>query len=264
MDEGKKSGGLTRRELALGLLTAAACASTMKPSPVKADLFGGDITVLLAQLEQQLALVSNAIATVQRVTETAQRAARMVDQGKQMLAMATGRGGLQGVLTGLKGIVDAGRGMTANLQYINIRGGAWKDSISANGLSFQEGVKLTTEAMAVDARFLGNMAKMSASFAQVIDSSSNGLTAAAEAVNDAAGVSGVVGQVQLLGREMVQLAGIAHATTQAMVMMGSMQSNELARQAAMRESERSAQRRMYGGFGRPQEAEPVDVQLTND
>lgn len=252
--------GLTRRAL-FGLVGGCLVAAFAKPA--KADLFGGDITVLLAQLEQQLALVSNAIATVQRVTETAQRAARMVDQGKQMLQMASGRGGLQGVLIGLRGIVDTGRGAVNNLQTINIRGGMWKDRITANGghVSFADGMMMTREAMEMDARFLRDVSNMTRSFGQVM-SSFDFLQSAADAVNEASSVTGVVGQVQLLGREMLQLTGIAAHMAGAMGMMGNMQANELARQAALREGERARNRQMFEHYGRPETAEPVDVTLT--
>ena len=254
--------GLSRREL-FGL--AAGCLVAAYARPAKADLFGGDITVLLAQLEQQLTLVSNAIATVQRVSETAQRAAKMVDQGKQMLAFATGRGGLDGFLSGLKGIVDTGRGAVGNLQTMNIRGGEWMTKISANGgsLSFKDGMQMTNEAMQMDARFLRDVSKMSASFAQVM-SPFDALESAADAVREASSVTGVVGQVQLLGREMFQLSGIAAQMTMGMGMMGNMQANELARAAAVREGSRAAAQQMYGNYGRPQEADDVDVKLTSD
>jgi hypothetical protein len=254
--------GLTRREL-FGI--AVGCLAVAYARPAKADLFGGDITVLLAQLEQQLTLVSNAISTVQRVTETAQRAAKMVDQGGQMLRMATGQGGLQGFLTGLKGIVDTGRGAVGNLQTMNIRGGMWKDKITANhgSLSFQDGMSLTNEAMQMDARFLRDVSNMSKSFAQVM-SPFDALESAADAVREASSVTGVVGQVQLLGREMFQLTGIAAQMTMGMGMMGNMQVNELGREAAEREGSRAAAKQMYGLYGRPQEAEAVDVRLTDE
>jgi hypothetical protein len=261
MAEGKNS-GVSRRTF-LGL--AAGCMAAAFTRPAKADLFGGDITVLLAQLEQQLTLVSNAIATVQRVTETAQRASKMVTQGGQMLAMATGRGGLQGALTGLRMIVDTGRGAVGNLQHMNIRGGQWKDHITANGgkLSFADGMALTSEALLMDQRFLRDVSNIQRTYQQVA-SVFDALESSSEAVMDAQGVTGVVGQVQLLGRQTHQLAGISAQIAVGTGVMGNMQANEYARMAAEREGRRAAQRQMYGDFGRPQNAEPVDVRLTED
>ncbi len=250
--------GVSRRGL-FGL--AVGCLVAAYSRPAKADLFGGDITVLLAQLEQQLTLVSNAISTVQRVTETAQRAYTMVTQGKQMLAMATGQGGLSGFLSGLKGIVDTGRMATGNLQRVNIRGGQWKDHIATDGLTFREGMALTGEAMDMDRRFLGNVADMSKSWAQVMNSF-DGLQSAADAVHEASSVTGVVGQVQILGREMYQLTGITAQMTMGMGMMGNMQANELARQAAIREANRALVLKFYGDYGHAEEAAPTDVTIS--
>ena len=234
------SGRISRRGL-LGL--AAGCLTAAFTRPARADLFGGDITVLLAQLEQQLTLVSNAIATVQRVTETAQRAAKMVEHAKQLGAMVTGRGGLDGFLRGLKGIVDTGRGAVNNLQTLNVRGGYWKDRISATAANhgnwtLRDTVRMSQEASDLDRRFLRDVNQMAKSFATV-GNSFDALQSAADAVNEAASVTGVVGQVQLLGRETLQLVGISAQLHDSIATMGSMQADELARQAADRETGRA-------------------------
>lgn len=249
-DAAASGGRVTRRGL-FGLVGGCLVAAFAKP--VKADLFGGDITVLLAQLEQQLALVSNAIATVQRVTETAQRAAKMVEQGKQLGAMVTGQQGLNGFLSGLKGIVDGGRGLTRDLQTINIRGGQWKDRISNNvrsgngALSMREAVALSREAGELDRAFLRDMSTVSKGFARTMNSF-EALESAADAVREAQAVTGVVGQVQLLGREMLQLTGIAAELHASMSLTGALQAEELAREAAEREDARARSKVIFGDF----------------
>lgn len=245
-----RGGRVTRRGL-FGL--AAGCLAAAFARPAKADLFGGDITVLLAQLEQQLALVSNAITTVQRVTETAQRAAKMVTHAEQLGAMVTGQQGLNGFLSGLKGIVDGGRGLTRDLQTINIRGGQWKDRITNNvrsghgALSMREAVALSREAGELDRAFLRDMNRVSGGFARVMNSF-DALESAADAVHEAQAVTGVVGQVQLLGREVLQLTGIAAELHASMSMTGALQAEELARQAAEREDARARTQVIFGDF----------------
>lgn len=242
-------GGLTRRDLAVSL-AAAAVAVAVSPKPVRADLFGGDVGVMLAQLEQQLQLVTNAVQTVQNLMETVRQLGAIADQGKTLLQQATGKGGLDGILNGVKGLAMAGKGASKNLQVLNTRGGYWKDTIAARArlgesLSLADSVKMSAEAFELNGRFLRDIGNVTASFGEIAQSS-EALQAASDAVNDAAAVQGVVGQTQLVGRQVFQLARIATQHAGASTTHASLYADDLTRQAWERQHAELEQRRIFG------------------
>jgi hypothetical protein len=241
-------GGVTRRDLAASL-AAAAVVVAITPRPARADLFGGDVGVMLAQLEQQLQLVTNAIQTVQQLMESVRRLGAIADQGKTLLQQATGKGGLDGILNGVKGLAMAGRGATRNLQVLNTRGGYWKDTIAARArvgesLSLGDSVKMSAEAFELNGRFLRDIGNVTSSFGEIAQSS-DALQAASDAVSDAAAVQGMVGQTQLVGRQVFQLARIATQHAGASTTHASLYADELTREAWERQRGELEQRRIF-------------------
>lgn len=256
-------GGIRRRRfvrLVGGWLVAAHAA------PARADLFGGDIGVLLAQLQQQLQLVSNAINTVRGIYSSVERLQNMVQQAKQLGSAVTGSGGLLGFLDAAQGLVGTAQGVIGNLQYIDVQGGAWRDLIVKQGgrLSFSQGLALTEAVVDFDRRMFSDAKRVARVYSDISRLTGNGLSASASAARDAEAAMGIVGQAKLLNRQMLQLAGISSQIVQGVGLTGQMQLDEMQRQAAQRQIRRSMLLKAYGRFGRGEKADPVDVRLVTE
>lgn len=259
MGKQESQGCVTRRGL---FSIVAGCLVAAYARPARADLFGGDIGVLLAQLQQQLTLVSNAIQQVRGIYATFEGVKRTYDETKKFASNVTGSGGLDGFLRGAQGLVDTGRGVLGNLQYVNVHGGAWKDTIIRQGgsMTLDQVVRLSQDVNDFDRRMIRDATRVADSFAS-ITSSFDALRAAGSAARDAESVLGMVGQAKLLNRQMVQLAGISAQMASMFSTSGQLQAGELQRQAASREVESAYRKQLFGRYGRPEEAQPVDSVL---
>lgn len=260
MENETRSRRLTRRRLLQ--LCAGSCVAAYAPA-VRADLFGGDIGVLIAQLEQQFQTVSQLIQTVRGVYATVEKVQKVVQQGDVMLMATQGQGGLKGVLNAAQAFTSTAGGVLHNLQRINVRGGQWKDTIAAQGgtLNLAQATKLTAEVMDMNTAFLRDVGNVYDTY-KAVEGVFESVESSADAVNEAAGTRGAIGQMQLLGREFYQLSNIAARQTAINTQHAILYTDELRRQAMERELATWHRRRLYSNYGRPQEAvEPTDVDL---
>lgn len=255
-------GRVTRRGL---FSIVAGCLVAAYARPARADLFGGDIGVLLAQLQQQLTLVSNAIQTVRGIYASVERLQRTYEETKKFASNITGSGGLEGFLRGTQGLVDAGRGAVGNLQYLNVAGGNWKDLIvSQHGaLTFEQAIKLTKAASQFDQMMLRDAGRFTDAFGQVTQSF-DGLRSATQAARDAESVLGVVGQTKLLNRQFVQLVGISAQLSGTMSTTGSMIAAKYQAEAAEREASRVKAKEHWDSIKTSVEVGPVEIRYNPD
>jgi len=291
--------GVTRRAF-IGLSGVALLAAF--PKSARADLFGGDIGVLLAQLEQQLTMVAKAIETVQAIMASVERLQRVAEQGKTMLQKLSGGQGLKGVLEGVHELANAGRGAIRNLQVLNVRGGQWKDTITSRAsaprrldeardelaaaraagasegtqleikrrisdlerlsdeptLSLNEGFRMTAEAQELNARFLRDVGNIHESFGQIA-MSVKALESMQEATEAADTVDGIVGQTQLLGRQVANLGVIATQHASATTTHASLYTSELEREAMERKTQRSLSESAWKDFDVVEDRGPTDI-----
>jgi hypothetical protein len=245
----------------MGAFVGCVASALTAPKPVRADLFGGDIGVLLAQLQQQLQMVSNLFTMVDRAVATAKSVQQTVDRLDTLGKMVTGQAGFGGFLDGLQSITQAGQAGLAAVQHLNIRGGQWKDHIASEGFTITDALQLSIEAAEMDRRLLGSTAQMLQAHAQVANAF-GGVQSMSDVANAATSATSVVSTTALMTRQMAQLGGIMATLAQSTGMSGQLYVSETSRQAAEREAARRRHQQLYGNVGRPESAEPVDVQLT--
>jgi hypothetical protein len=249
--------GVTRRQM-FGLAAGALLAAF--PRTARADLFGGDVGILLAQLEQMLTMVVKAAETVQGIMATVDRVQRVYENGQVMLRKVTGQEGLRGFVSGVRDLANSGRMATRNLQTLNVRGGQWMARIKENhgDLSSRDVWQMTIEATDLNRRFLRDAVNIHASFGQVAQSFAaldqlQEITAAAETVD------GLVGQSMLIGRSIAQLGVIATQHSSAATTHAQLYTSELERKAMEREMQRKLSEDAWKDFDKVKEQGPTDV-----
>lgn len=245
--------------LAAGALLAAF------PRTARADLFGGDVGILLAQLEQMLTMVVKAAETVQGIMATVDRVQRVYENGQVMLRKVTGQEGLRGFVSGVRDLANSGRMATRNLQTLNYRGGMWMDRLKANhgDLSMRDALQMSIEASALNQRFLKDVVNIHASFGQIAQSV-GALESMQEATEAAETVDGIVGQTQLLGRQVASLGLIAVQHSHASTTHASLYTSELERQHAAELTARKAAERNMKDFDVVTDTGPVQHDLNVD
>ena len=257
---------LTRRTALMGLLGLPMAAAL--PRVARADLFGGDIGVLLAQLEQQLQLVSNAISTVQGIMQTVQHL-NQVRQHAQTLIAKVKNGGVMGFLDAIKDVADVGRRMTHNLNYVNKVGGAWKDNITStiqkgDSMSFGDMVKLSSTVNDLNRRMIEDFGDMATAVSAVKDSFS-ALDSSHKAMMEAQSVDGVVGQVQLLGQQQYALTNIVAHSDLVQSLSARQQAQKYMMDAANEQAAYNYQIQMWSSFGTGFTApQPADTGIGTD
>jgi hypothetical protein len=250
-----------------GVITALAVVPLVElihVQPAKADLFG-DIGVLLAQLEQQLQLVSNAIATVSNLVKTVENLGHIVQYSKTLIQQA-GHGGLTGLLNAAQGFVGIAQGVTSNLQRIDSDAKWWSANIqrlagpdvSDPQYTIADSLKTRQAIAANDQRILNNAAKMNEAYGR-IKNSYDALQGSGDAVKEAMRTDGVVGQVQLLGRQNAHLATISLHEDEMLTLMAQANNAELERMAAERERNRKLVEEAFPHTDRPSTTAPVDL-----
>lgn len=219
------------------VLPLTAALPAVLPGVAHADLFG-DIGVLLAQLEQQLALVSHAIATVQNLVQTVTHLSNVVKQTKQVLEKA-GHGGLAGILDAAQGFLSIARGVTGSLRQIDYSAQWWQSQITrltSDGQMTQEDYTIAKQNIRkMDLAALRNAQKMNEATNNLMKDSNEALKASSEAVQEGQSTTGVVGQLQLVSR--INTQHVRVATNQAEMTAALVQANndELVRMAEERE-----------------------------
>lgn len=241
----------------------ASCALALAlPRPVKADLFG-DIGVLLAQLEQQLQLVSHAISTVTNLIRTVEHLGNVVKNSSKLLERA-GNGGLLGILDAAQGFVSVGRGVTSNLRMINADAGWWKSKLEPIFNSTSDATPQTVATMKsaslalrdIDKRRLQQTADMNEAYGR-LQGSYDSLKASGDAVNDALRTEGVVGQMQLAGRQIYHHTAVAVHQDEMLTDLARRNNEELVRMAAQRELNRKLVEGAMRGLGDKTQESPV-------
>lgn len=244
-----------------GAVTAAVVvplAAALTPNVAHADIVG-DVGVLIAQLEQQLQLVSNAIATVQNLVQTVQHLSNVVQNSKRLLEKA-GHGGLTGILEAAQGFISIARGVTGSLSRIDRDARWWQSNIdrltSASPTDDKYAAALAVRDL--DRKRLEDARTMNAQFARIEDSY-KAYNASADAVTAGQSTNGVVGQVQLLQRINTQHQRIALHEDEMLTRMASDNATELARMAAERERNRIQVEGALKGLGDTNTAAPANL-----
>jgi hypothetical protein len=236
-------------------------AESLAPSVARADLFG-DIGVLLAQLEQQLQLVSHAISTVQNLMATVDRLNNVMQHTKMVLKHA-GQGGLKGLLGDAQEFLSIARGVTADLQRIDYDAKWWDTNIIEKLLSNNPNPADQRAAQnafrQMDQDRIKNAQQMNVATQKLVSDSNEATAAAVDATNEGQTTDGVVGQMQLLSRINTQHARIARNQAQMTAALVDANNAELARLAAEREANRISVEGAMKGLGDQPTSEPVDL-----
>jgi hypothetical protein len=235
---GCRDATVSRRNLIVGLVTATPVVMLAKPA--LADLFG-DVGVLLAQLEQQLQLVSHAIQTVQSLYQTVAHLQNVVNATKTAIHQAS-NGGLEGFLNGLQGLTQVGLGVTSSLRRIDTDAIWWRNLIASKAkdgtFTYEDAYHAQAAMRQRDQQILQNQQQLSESYGR-LSMSYQAAKASNDAVNAAMNEPGVVGQMQLIGRQTAQATGIALHQDEMATLQAKALNDEYARQAAEREATRT-------------------------
>ena len=220
MHEDKRS-GMSSSTLRPGrrVFVATVAAALVAPARAKADLFGGDIPVLLAQLEQQFQMVSHAISTVQNLVRTVEELQTVVSNSKTLLEHA-GDNGIKGILNAAQGSVSMLRGVVGDLKRVNSDITWWQRQLdTSKTLTPQNASALSRQRHEWNMKTLESASTALEAF-KTVDDSYEDLEQSQDIVKAQRNTSGVVGQLQLMGRQnyYTQKSLLQLATTQALGM----------------------------------------------
>lgn len=236
-------------------------APPMAPATARADLFG-DIGVLLAQLEQQLQLVSNAIATVQNLVATVERLGKVVKYSETLLKQA-GNGGVDGVLSAAQGFLGIARGVTGSLTRINNDAKWWTNKVNALYKSDQPmsnaDFVVARKTMVERDRLLIDSAESTYKAYSRLEDSYKAMEAQGDAVQEAMRTEGVVGQMQLVGRQTAQLARIALHQDEVATIHSKTVTDDMMRQAEERRLNMERQKKAFDGFNKTNTSNRADL-----
>lgn len=241
-------------------LTAA-----LKPSSVHADLFG-DVGVLIAQLEQQLQLVSNAIATVQNLVATVQHLSNVVQNGKMLLKRISA-GDVQGVLDSAQGFISLARGVTGSLRRLDMDAKWWDTNIRKLIVTEQMTPENTAEfkvALAdMDKRRLASTAQVNQSFSN-LKTTYDAVQNSSDAAKASLRTEGVVGQMQLATAQNAALATIGATQAEMTALLARRNEEEMLRLSAEREKNRLMVEHDFKDLGEPTSRQPVTLPVDID
>lgn len=252
--------------------------------PVHAT-FGEDVAVLLAQLEQQLQLVSNAISTVQNLVQTVQHLSNVVQNGKTLIKKATSRGGLGMIAAdltngegGLNGVLNAAQNVTGlaqdTVQDLNIVGDAlwddwykWqsqadlcagkseKDCALAQSYRYRDSSAMLARSDGIRLKSLRSMARAFKGMKKMYGIGNESNRVAQEAQSE----EGVVGTTQLIARQNAMQTAVTIKGNEINGIHAQIAADNYAREAAEREMSRERWDAAYKNFGRQDEATDVDL-----
>lgn len=216
----------------------------------RADIIG-DVGVLLAQLEQQLQLVSNAIRTVQGVVQTVNHLSNIVNMTKVTLQKAR-QGGLEGLLESAQNYVQYLRGINGNLMRLDSTAAQWRNKIIglSNNLnpSPNDQIQAAIAVRELDKQRLQNAQAMNDATNQLVKDSNDAFTQTGDVLNESQTTDGVVGQMQELQKINAQQMRVALNQQEMTAQLVKNNNDELVRMAAARESERQEVERLMTGF----------------
>ena len=247
--------------------------------------FGEDVAVLLAQLEQQLQLVSNAISTVQNLVQTVQHLSNVVQNGKTLLEKATSKGGLKMIASdlaggegGLNGVLNAAQSITGlaqdTIQDLNVVGDAvwddwyqWqstadlcagkaeKDCLLARSYRYRDSSAMLARSDGIRLKSLRSMARAFKGLKKMYDVGKESNSIAVDAQSE----RGMVGVSQLLARQNALSANLAVKGNELNGINAQIAADNYAQAAAERELQREHWEAMTKDFGRQDEATDVDL-----
>lgn len=235
------------------------------PSSAHADLFG-DVAVLIAQLEQQLQLVSNAIATVQSLVQTVNHLSNVVQNGEQLLKRVSA-GDLQGVLDSAQGFIYLARGVTGSLRRLD-NDAKWWDAnvrklIVTEQFHPQDAQEFKVALADMDRRRLQNASQVNESFGH-LKHAYDAVENSSDAVKRSMSTEGVVGQMQLANVQSSNLAIIGATQAEMTAMLARRNEEEMLRLSAEREKNRVLVEGAFKGLGEPENKAPATLPLPID
>lgn len=242
------------------VFVATVATALVAPVGAKADVFGSDIPILLGQLEQQFKMVSSAIATVQNLVRTVEELQTVVNNGKTLLEHA-GDNGLIGVLDAAQGATGLLRGVVGDLRRINSGIGWWQKQLTkSKTLDSQSAATLSRQRHEWHVQTLDSASTALDAY-QTLDSSYGDLEQSQKIVKAAGNTSGVVGQLQLIGRQnyYTQKSLLQLATTQARGMQ--VLTNAEAGRSIDQETRRKNTGNLLKGYATPGSPEEVMKEL---
>jgi hypothetical protein len=251
---------LTRRGVLKGLLLSLSAAAA--PSVVRADLFGGDIGVLLAQLEQQFQTVSHAIQTVKNLVETVNRLGNIVQNSKTLLEHAK-NGGVMGVIDAAQGFVNIGQGVIGRLRLTNNDANWWISKITPlvadkdYQMSSADRAALDSQLAENDRERVKGAKKINAWYDRLKEEYKS-LQDSSEAARSAMNTNGMVGQMQIASQQNVLAQKTMLRGVEMQTEMAASQEEEFTRQAAVREATRKKKETAKAGLGTVNESQPVE------
>jgi DNA repair exonuclease SbcCD ATPase subunit len=229
----------------------------------RADIIG-DVGVLLAQLEQQLQLVSNAIRTVQGVVQTVNHLSNIVTMTKVTLQKAR-QGGLEGLLESAQNYVQYLRGINGNLMRLDATAAQWRNKIIglANTVnpSANDQIQAAIAVRELDKQRLQNAQAMNDATNQLVKDSNDAFTQTGDILNESQTTDGVVGQIQELQKINAQQMRVALNQQEMTAQLVKNNNDELVRMAAKREAERQAVERLMTGYGEIKTSVPSELQF---
>lgn len=240
-------------------------AAAIDAAPARADLVG-DVGVLLLQLEQQLQLVSNAIATVQNLVQTVTHLSNVVQNGKQLLKRVAA-GDLAGVLDAAQGFVSLARGVTGSLRRLDMDAKWWDTNIRklivTEQLKAQDKEQFKVALAEMDQRRLQNTAQVNESFGH-LKHAYDAVENSSDAVKKSMSTEGVVGQMQLANVQSSNLAIIGATQAEMTAMLARRNEEEMLRLSAEREKNRILVEGAFKGLGEPTVKQPAELPLAID
>lgn len=230
---------------------------------VRADIIG-DVGVLLAQLEQQLQLVSNAIRTVQGVVQTVNHLSNIVNMTKVTLQKAR-QGGMEGLLESAQNYVQYLRGINGNLMRLDSTAAQWRNKIIglANTInpSSNDQIQAAIAVRELDKQRLQNAQAMNDATNQLVKDSNDAFTQTGDILNESQTTDGVVGQIQELQKINAQQMRVALNQQEMTAQLVKNNNDELVRMAAKREAERQEVERLMTGYGELKTSTPSELQF---
>jgi uncharacterized phage infection (PIP) family protein YhgE len=235
--------------------------AALLPRAARADLVG-DVGVLLAQLEQQLQMVSHAISTVQNLVQTVKHLSSVVDQGKRLLEQA-GRGNIEGVLNAAQGFTRIGMNVTGRLRMTHTDVNWWRTKLtpllsdSNAQLSTADRMALESDLRAADRERMSGAKRVNAWYDRLQEQYKI-LEAQSTSVQEGSREQGAVAAMQRAHAA----TALAHQTAVAQLEMATVTAEgdemERVRQAAERERSKKIADQLMKGFSYGGTPKPVE------
>ena len=250
--------------------------------------FGEDVAVLLAQLEQQLQLVSNAISTVQNLVQTVQHLTTVVSNTGAVIKKATSKGGLKMIASdlaegqsGLNGVLTAAQNVTGLAQDtiydLNVIGdavwddyGKWqadadycrgkpeKDCLLAQSYRYRQASASLARADSLRLKSLASMSRAFKGLRKMYDVGKESNQIATEVQTE----DGVLGAMQMTSRQLALQTTTTLKGNEMAAISAQIAADNYAREAEERQYQRALIDHHMESLGEIRQDPPVDVGWT--